>query len=191
MISHLTGKIIHKDLTSVVLETGGVGYKISVTGETLAEIIKSGEKPVSLWTYLAIRETNWELYGFLDHDTLEFFELLITISGIGPKTAISVLNASSVENLKMAISSGETSYLTKISGIGRKIADKIVFELKEKIGGKDTELSGAMKGDADTLEALISLGYGEREAREAIKKLSKDITGTSNRVKAVLKVLGK
>lgn len=191
MISHLTGNIIHKDLGFVILETGGIGYKVSMTGETLSEITKSGNKQISLWTYLAIREDNWELYGFLSRETLEFFELLISISGIGPKTALSVLNASSIENLQMAISSGETSYLTKISGIGRKLAEKIVFELKEKVGGNSTEISIAMKGDADVLEALISLGYSEREGREAIKKLPKNISGTGNRVKEVLKVLGK
>ena len=190
MISRLTGQIIHKDLGFVILETGGVGYKVAVTNETLNEITKAGGKPVSLWTHQAIREDSSDLYGFPNRDTLEFFELLISISGIGPKTALSVLNASSIENLQMAISSGETSYLTKISGIGRKLADKIVFELKEKIGD-GTEISGAMKGDADVLEALISLGYGERDAREAIKKLPKDVVGTSNRVKTVLKVLGK
>jgi Holliday junction DNA helicase RuvA len=193
MISHLTGKIIHKDLSFVILETGGVGYKVSVTGDTLTEITKSGGKPISLWTHLAVREDGWELYGFLNREALEFFEILISISGIGPKTALGVLNASSIENLKTAISSGETSYLTKISGIGRKLAEKIVFELKEKVGvgAKGADASLAMKGDADVLEALISLGYGEREAREAVKKLPKDIAGTSNRVKAVLKVLGK
>ena len=191
MISHLTGQIIHKSLNSVVLEVSGIGYKVSMPSETLSEITKSGNKSLSLWTYQAIREDSSELYGFLNRETLEFFELLITISGIGPKTALSVLNASSIENLQMAISSGETSYLTKISGIGRKLAEKIVFELKEKVGGGKGELSGVMKGDADVLEALISLGYSEREAREAIKKLPKNVTGTSNRVKTVLKVLGR
>lgn len=191
MISHLTGQIIHKGFNFVILEVGGVGYKVAVTSETMAEITKSESDTASLWTYLAVRENSWELYGFLNRDILEFFELLISISGIGPKTALSVLNASSIENLQTAISSGETSYLTRISGIGRKLAEKIVFELKEKIGGGNTEISGAMKGDADVLEALISLGYGERDAREAIKKLPKDVVGTSNRVKTVLKVLGK
>ena len=191
MISHLTGKIIRRDLNSIVLEANGIGFKVAVSSDTLSEITKTAEKPVSLWTYMAVREDSMDLYGFLDIESLEFFELLISISGIGPKTALSVLNASSIENLKTAVASGETSYLTKISGIGRKLADKIVFELKEKIGGKDIEMSGAMKGDADVLEALMSLGYGERDSREAIKKLSKDITGTSNRVKSALKLLGK
>ena len=191
MIAHLAGQIIHKDLGFVVLETGGIGYKVAVTAETLNEITKIGARPVSLWTHQAIREDSSDLYGFLSREELEFFELLISISGIGPKTALGVLSASSIENLQTAISSGETSYLTKISGIGRKLAEKIVFELKEKIGKAGGEYAaGNMKGDADVLEALISLGYAERDAREALKKLPKEIVGTSNRVKAVLKVLG-
>lgn len=191
MISHITGQIIHKDLGFVVIETSGIGYKVAVTNETLDEITKIGTKPVSLWTYHAIREDISDLYGFTLREGLEFFELLISISGIGPKTALGVLNASSIENLRTAISSGETSYLTRISGIGRKLAEKIVFELKEKIGDGNGAQTPAMKGDADVLEALISLGYNEREAREALKKLSKETIGTSNRIKSVLKLLGK
>lgn len=191
MISHLTGSIIHKDAGFVILETGGIGYKVAVTNETLNEMTKSGGKSISLWTHHAIREDISDLYGFLNRDALEFFELLISISGIGPKTALGVLNASSIENLQTAISSGETSYLTKISGIGRKLAEKIVFELKEKIGGTGEGSTPAMKGDADVLEALISLGYAERDAREALKKLPRDVVGTSNRVKNVLRVLGR
>lgn len=190
MITHLRGQIIYKDSGFAVIETCGVGYKVAVTRDTMSEIVKFDEKPVSLWTYLAVRENSQDIYGFLTRDELDFFELLISISGIGPKTALGVLNASSIENLKQAIFSGETSYLTKISGIGRKLAEKIVFELREKVGGSE---GGAfsVKGDSDVSEALQSLGYNEREAREAVKKLPKDVTGTSNRVKTALKMLGK
>lgn len=192
MISHLKGKIIHKGDGFAVLEVGNVGYKIALTTETLTEIGKSTSE-ISLWTHHVIREDASDLYGFLDRNALQFFELLITISGIGPKTALSVLNASSIENITTAIQTGETSYLTKISGIGKKLAEKIVFELKEKIGtgSADGKLSTTMQGDADVLEALMSLGYGEREAREAIKKLPKETTGASARIKATLKILGK
>ncbi len=191
MIAHIKGQIIHKGLGFIVVETGGIGYKITITTETQNTLTTSPLGLASLWIYQAIREDSSDLYGFISIEELNFFELLISISGVGPKTAIGVLNASSIENLQTAISSGETSYLTKISGIGRKLAEKIVFELKEKIGGERTEMTVAMKGDADVLEALISLGYNEREAREAIKKLPNDVIGANNRVKAVLKFLGK
>jgi Holliday junction DNA helicase RuvA len=191
MISHITGKIIYEDLGSVVIETAGIGYKVYISNDTLSEITKFQNKPVSLWTYQVIREDISDLYGFLNKEELDFFELLISISGIGPKTGLSVLNASSIENLKTAIATGETSYLTKISGIGKKLAEKIVFELKEKIGFGIDKKSESMKGDTDVLEALVSLGYGERDVREAIKKLPREIVGTSNRVKNALQILGK
>jgi Holliday junction DNA helicase RuvA len=190
MIAYLKGQIILKEAAFLIVETGGVGYRVAVTAETLSTI--GTETTCQLWIHHVIREDSSDLYGFIDRESLDFFELLITISGIGPKTALGVLNASSIDNLKTAVSTGETSYLTKISGIGKKLAEKIVFELKEKIGpAEEGSQSKAMQGDADVLAALMSLGYGEREGREAIKKLPKDIEGTSNRVKAVLKVLGK
>lgn len=189
MIHKITGKLIEKDLGYAVVETGGIGYKIFVTTETLNKIGNNPAKDVSLWIKMSIKEDAWDLYGFMDKEEMGLFELLISISGIGPKTGIAVLNASSIENLKTAIASGDTSYLTKISGIGRKIAEKIIFELREKVGG-NKEAEKAMQGDSDVLEALESLGYNEREAREAVKKLPKDISGTSKRVKEALKILG-
>jgi Holliday junction DNA helicase RuvA len=191
MISHITGAVLESGPGFVIIETAGIGYKVSVTAETLAELAQKSVRSVSLWTHLAVRDDGWELYGFRTKNELQFFNLLISISGIGPKTALGVLNASSIENLKTAIGTGEISYLTKISGIGRKLAGKIVFELKEKIGGDETADGGAMKGDADVLEALTALGYNERDAREAVKKLPKEITGAGNRIKSALKNLAK
>jgi Holliday junction DNA helicase RuvA len=190
VIYKITGKLLEREVGYAVIEAGGIGYKVFATAETLNKISKNTEKEISLWTKLAIKEDSWDLYGFIDKEEMGLFELLISISGIGPKTGIAVLNASSIENLKTAIASGDTSYLTKISGIGRKIAEKIIFELREKVGGSK-EAEKAMQGDSDVLEALQSLGYNERDAREAVKKLPKEINGTSNRVKEALKVLGK
>ncbi len=190
MIYKITGKLLERELGYAVIEAGGIGYKVFATAETLNTITKNSSKEVSLWTRLSIKEDAWDLYGFLEKEEMELFDLLISISGIGPKTGISVLNASSIENLKTAIASGDTSYLTKISGIGRKIAEKIIFELKEKVGGSK-EAEKAMQGDSDVLLALQSLGYNERDAREAVKKLPKEVTGTSNRIKETLKLLGK
>jgi Holliday junction DNA helicase RuvA len=190
MIFHLTGKVIHKGLGFVVLETAGIGYKVAVTGDTLSQIGTATKDTVSLWTHHVIREDTSDLYGFLTLDEVEFFELLISISGIGPKTGLGVMNASSMENLKTAIGHGEISYLTKISGIGKKIAEKIIFELRDKVIANGNE-GGEMQGDTDVLEALISLGYGERETREVVKNLNKNVTGPQNRIKEALKVLGK
>ncbi|MES2087973.1 MAG: Holliday junction branch migration protein RuvA [Patescibacteria group bacterium] len=191
MISHLTGKVIHIDERFVILETAGVGYKVFTSSETLHNIGKNPER-VSLWTYLAVRENALDLYGFIEKTELDFFELLITISGIGPKTAIGILSVTTVKNLRQAIGTGETAHLTKISGIGKKIAEKIVLELRDKIDFLDSEKdAGVMRDESDAIEGLMALGYQEREAREALKKLPKEITKPSDKIKQALKLLGK
>ncbi|MBI2476378.1 MAG: Holliday junction branch migration protein RuvA [Candidatus Taylorbacteria bacterium] len=190
MISHLKGRIMDAGERFVVLETNGVGYKVFVTSETLRVLQKpSGE--TSLWTYLAVRENALDLYGFTAKDELEFFELLITVSGIGPKTALGILSVTTIKNLRQAIASGETAHLTKVSGIGKKVADKIALELRDKLDFLESEKdTGDMRDESDTIEGLKALGYSEREAREALKKLPKKISGTSEMVKQALKLLG-
>jgi Holliday junction DNA helicase RuvA len=175
MISKLTGQIAHIDLKYIVLDVNGVGYKVSVTSDTIG-LIDNGKKPITLWTYLAVRENSMDLYGFTSMDELNFFELLITISGIGPKTALGIMNAASIETLQIAVQTGESSHLTKISGIGKKVAEKIIMELKDKIEivSHTPESKSAIKNDSDALEALKSLGYSQSEARDALKEVSKD-----------------
>jgi Holliday junction DNA helicase RuvA len=143
-----------------------------------------------VWTHLAVREDAHNLYGFTDKETLDFFELLITISGIGPKSALSILSAASVDAIKKAVISGEVAYLTKVAGIGRRTAEKIVLELKEKIGALTSE-GTAVQEEVDVIEALKALGYSHMEARDAVKKVPETVTGTGERVKAALKLLGR
>ncbi len=192
MISRLTGTIAHIDSKYIVLDVQGVGYKVFVTSDIMSKLGKDG-KEVTLWTYLTVRENAMDLYGFLALAELNFFELLITISGIGPKTALGILNSASVYSLETAIQTGDTSHLTKVSGIGKKVAEKIVMELKDKFENiaHTPESEKAMKNDADALEALKSLGYTQNESRDALKKLSKTITKTNEKVKEALKMLGK
>lgn len=189
MISSITGKITHKDSRCVVLDVGGVGYKVAATPETLAKL-KKGEV-AELWTHLAVRENAMELFGFLEKETLDFFELLITISGIGPKTALAILSVASPEIIRRAVASGDTSYLTKVSGLGKKKADKIVLELQDKIGTVENESGAGLREDVDVIEALKALGYSQDDAREAIKKIPSSAVGTSDRAKAALRLLGK
>lgn len=187
MISSLSGTVRHKELNSVIIDVSGVGYRVMVTTDTALETTPSS--PIFLWTHLVVRETALELFGFLEKELLDTFELLITISGIGPKTALGILNVASPATLRQAVASADTSYLTRVSGIGKKNAEKIVLELKDKLktGPEDKNLNTRSEGDA--LEALVSLGYTERDAREALKKVSKDVTGAGERVKAALKLL--
>ena len=193
MIGHLEGKIIFKGERYVILSAGGVGYKIFVSAGTQKEFgspsfAKATEGTARLWTHLHVREDAMELYGFLHQAELEFFEMLISISGIGPKSALGVLALAPVDTLKRAISTGDTSYLTKVSGIGRKTAEKIVLELKDKMGfGKAIFAGEELKEDADILDALVSLGYSQKEAREMIQQIPRDIKGRDKRLKEALK----
>ncbi len=191
MISRLTGNIAHIDLKYVVIDVNGVGYKVFVVGDA---IVKLNKEKISLWTYMAVRENAMDLYGFLSLEELNFFELLITISGIGPNTAMGILNVASVHSIETAIQTGDTSNLTKISGIGKKVAEKIVMELKDKVStaiAQSPEQEQTMRNDADALEALKSLGYSQAEARDTLKKIDKKIKKTSDKIKEALKILGK
>ena len=192
MITHLKGSILFSGTNFTVLEVGGVGYKVFVSQETLQELQKNTSGSVSIWTHQAVRENSLDLYGFLEQEELEFFELLITISGIGPKSALGILSVAPIENLHSAISSGDTSHLTKVSGIGKKIAEKIVIELRDKLGALEpTEESvEIMKSDIDVLEALQALGYSQKEASEALKKIDGDVKNTNEKIKEALKILG-
>lgn len=185
MIGYIKGRVISKRVNFVVVDISGVGYKVYTGSNTLAKL-KKGET-AELHTHLVVRENVLDLYGFLNQEDLEFFELLIDVSGIGPKSGLAILDLASVRTLKKAIGSGDTSYLTKVSGIGKKTAEKIVLELRDKLGatGEEAELVG----EVEVLEALKSLGYTTGEAREALRQVDKSVEGTSEKVKAALKIL--
>ena len=186
MIGSIKGKIILKKEKYLVVETSGVGYKVNVSPDTLSKTKKAGEE-ISLWIHTHVREDVLDLYGFLDHRELEFFEMLISVSGIGPKGALSILGITSIETLRKAISTGDTSYLTKVSGIGKKTAEKIIIELRDKIG--EEKGGSSLQGELDALEALKSLGYSQNEAREALKKVPAEID-TNSKIREALKILG-
>jgi Holliday junction DNA helicase RuvA len=192
MISRLAGTIAHIDPKYIVLDVKGVGYKVFTTVDIMTKLGKEKEE-ITVWTYMAVRETALDLYGFTSLSELNFFELLITISGIGPKTALGILNVASVQTLETAIQTADTSHLTKISGIGKKVAEKIILELKDKVStiAHTEESKSAMKTESDALEALKSLGYSQNEAREALKELPKEITKTNEKIREALKILGK
>ncbi len=185
MIGSIKGKIILKTDKFLIVETSGVGYKVNVSPDTLSKLKKTNEE-VLLWIHTHVREDILDLYGFLDRQELEFFEMLINVSGIGPKGALSILGIAPIETLKRAIGTGDTAYLTKISGIGRKTAEKIIIELRDKIEVGKTGTS--LQGELDALEALKSLGYSQNEAREALKKVN-PLADTNTKIRESLKIL--
>lgn len=188
MIALLKGTIETNTDKYVILDVNGIGYKVYISGNTFKNLPKKGEK-IKLYTHLYVRENIMELYGFLNQEELEIFELLISIPGIGPKGALSVLTVVSIETLKRAIANEESAVLTKVSGIGRKMAEKIVLELKNKIG--EEFIGEKTSDDNEAIDALISLGYKLRDAREALKRVPKEVEGVENRVREALKLLGK
>ena len=189
MIGHLEGTVRKVTAGYAILSCGGVGYKVAATKETLAQL--STGASASLWTHLAVREDVLDLYGFTNEDELNFFGLLLTVSGIGPKSALAILDIANVESLRSAISAGNASYLTKVSGVGKKTAEKIVLELRDKVGAVGSGSAEAMEGDEEAMEAMRALGYTMQEAREALRRVPEEVTKPGERLRAALKAVGK
>lgn len=189
MLASLEGQIRLKAEKFVVINAGGVGYKVFVGPETLQSIPEKDDN-VKIWTHQYVRENSLELYGFLHYAELELFETLIEISGIGPKGALGILAIAPVDTLKKAIASGDISYLTRVSGVGKKTAEKIVLELREKLAGKGVTIEAPeLREEADALEALMALGYSQREAREALNRTADETGNAAERIKEALKRL--
>ena len=182
---------------AVVIEVNGVGYVARVPLFAI-DRLKATTSAVSLYIHTAVREDAIDLYGFTAEEELLFFKQLMSVSGIGPKTAIGILNVSDVSTLRRNIAAGDAGALNKIFGIGKKSAERIVVELRDKLALEQTALgetvgAGAMGGnDGEVIEALIALGYSASEARAAIKDLPTELrVGTVNeRLSAALKNLG-
>ncbi len=192
MIAHITGTIQEVTENSLVIDVQGVGYEVA-TAPILLEKSKPNQK-ISLFVYLYMRENAIELYGFRLLEEKTFFKQLISVSGIGPKSALMVLSLTSLVELKKAIVHGDASLLTKVSGIGKKTAERLVVELKSKLEKSDSDTLGAsadIEGDSQAIDGLVALGYSLKEAREAIQQVSPDIKGAQQRIGAALKLLGK
>jgi Holliday junction DNA helicase RuvA len=188
MIGHLEGTVLKVSGGSAIVSCGGVGYKVAATKETLARL--KPQESASLWTHLAVREDALDLYGFLNEDEMNFFGLLLTVSGIGPKSALAILDIANVETLRSAIASGNAGYLTNFSGIGKKTAEKIIVELRDKVGKAVSGSEATLSDDEEALEAMKSLGYSLNEAREALRKVPADVKKPSERLRAALKSVG-
>lgn len=192
MIAFIRGTVVEKKNNSVVVDVGGVGYEVFVPAETVA--IATVGKELVLKTAHILREDAEDLYGFREDAALQFFTDLLGISGVGPKTALSVFDLATVPELVRAIQSNDAALLQRAAGIGRKIAERILVEMREKASPTRYGLSaveGQLAGDSDALEALVQLGFVRQRAREALQQVVKTITDPSDRVKAALKILGK
>jgi holliday junction DNA helicase RuvA len=191
MIARLEGIIVHTAEKFLIIDVSGVGYKLYATTESLSAI-KLGDH-TSFWVYTAVRENSIDLYGFKNTNEMSFFELLLDVSGIGPRSALSILAIAPIDTLKRAIATGDTGYLNKVSGIGKKTAEKIIIELRDKLQDykSDDNTPGLLRDESDIVEALKSLGYSQSEARDALKKVPSTTLGTNARIKEALQVLSK
>ncbi len=190
MIGRLSGTLVEKNPPEVLVDCQGVGYEVQVPMSTFYNLPAVGEK-VTLLTQFIVREDAQLLYGFGSQPERQTFRELIKISGVGPRTALSILSGMGVTDLAQAISLQEAGRLVKVPGIGKKTAERLLLELKGKLGA-DIGVKAVAVNDnqADILQALIALGYSDKDAAAALKLLPVDI-GVSDGIKQALKALAK
>lgn len=199
MFYSLTGKVVFADVSCLAIDCGGVAYRCFATVNTLKRTAQIGST-VTVYTYLSVREDAMELFGFADREELDFFKLLIGVSGVGPKAALSILSELTPSQLSMSIASGDVKSITRANGVGPKIAQRVVLELKDKItkiapsGVSNAQLENiaqtAQQGSAsaEAVNALVVLGYGQTEAARAVAKLDINLT-VEEMIKLALKEL--
>ncbi len=186
MIGFLSGKVSHINLedNSVIINIQGVGYVVYTTSHTIEKMRVNDE--VGLHIYMSVKETSISLYGFDTIDEKTLFEMLTTVSGVGPKSALMILSISDIKTIKSAIAHDKVSMLTRVSGIGKKIAQKIIMELKDKID--DAPLSRECSDEnEEVIEALEAMGYSSKQAQRAVMKLSQNTKGLNAKIAEALR----
>ena len=167
MIASLDGTVTQASSSDVVVEVNGVGYRVYLGPSTLAGV--SSGQSVKLFTHHLVREDTQALYGFKSTEELAFFELITTVSGVGPKVGLAIVSSRPVADLQLAILQGDDAVLTSVSGVGKRLAGRIVLELKEKVDAAGTAATTDGGGEAEVVAALEALGYSSREGREAAR----------------------
>lgn len=183
MIGSLRGNILEITLHAILLEVGGVGYRVQVPSSVLS-LLKQGEEQF-LYIHEQLREDAHELYGFLSSQDLAFFTKLLSVSGVGPKVAMTLLSLGSAETVQRAVMSGDLETLTSLPGVGKKTAQKIILELK----GQLVEAEEIPSVDRDVADALRGMGYSSAQVRDALRQLSSDLTDPSERIRGALRLL--
>ncbi|MDQ7818607.1 MAG: Holliday junction branch migration protein RuvA [Melioribacteraceae bacterium] len=174
MIGYLSGKIISKKPTKIIIDVGGVGYLVNISISTFEKLADKEE--IALYTYLSVKEDSLDLYGFYTVAEKEMFELLINVSGIGPKTAQSILSGIQIEDLKEALKTGNVSRIISVPGIGRKTAERMMVELRDKVDSLAESIEGISFGTSnirtDAIAALVNLGYNQKVADRAVRAVT-------------------
>jgi Holliday junction DNA helicase RuvA len=192
MIGRLMGVIAEKSPPQVLVDVNGIGYELDVPMSTFYHLPGLGER-TTLLTHFVVREDAQQLFGFLTHDERSTFRLLVKISGIGPRTALAILSGLSVAELAAAVGRQESGRLVKVPGIGKKTAERLLLELKGKLGpdlGASAATAPSTDAQSDIVQALLALGYNEREAASAVKALEPDVA-VSDGIKLALRALNR
>ena len=184
MFYSITGTLVYSDLSSVAIDCNGVAFRCNVSMNTLQHMPQRNSK-VTVYTYLNVREDALDLFGFYSTDELDMFKLITSVSGVGPKNALAILSEFEPDDLRIIIASGDAKSLTRASGVGTKLAQRIILELKDKVGsiGGNVEAEiasvgavSASKNAAEAVEALVSLGYSQSEASLAVGRLDSQLS---------------
>ncbi len=189
MIYSIKGSLALKEASFAVVETGGLGLKLFASKGTL-EALPAVGADIKFFCHLHVREDALDLFGFISPNELDFFEMLISVSGVGPRSALAILDTGPLEELSAAIKENRPDLLTRAPGIGRKTAERVIIELRGKVqSAKSGAVVEKMQTDSDLVEALMSLGYHRDQARAALSKVDEEVIGTEARLRAALAVL--
>jgi Holliday junction DNA helicase RuvA len=186
MIASLSGVVDEKLDDQVVVDVKGVGYGVFVANEDYGRL--AADQPAKLYIYEHVREQAHDLYGFINRETLNMFEMLLSVNGIGPKMALNMLSIGTTANLQQAISDGDVPFLQRASGVGKRVAERVVVDLKEKVGLGSSLNVNSLRNKDEAVEALEALGYTTSDAHQALKGIDPSLP-TEERVKAALKAV--
>lgn len=190
MISTLIGKVAEKHGQMVVLQVGGVGYGLFVSFEDFGAL--KIDEQAKLYVYESIRENTFELFGFRDLESKKLFEQLLTVKGVGPRMALSILSVAGLQQVRQSIAAGDIKFISQAAGVGRKVAERVVVDLKDKVGLAPSEsateflTTPAADPSDEALQGLVALGYSVHDAAEALKKVDKKLP-SPERIKQALK----
>ncbi len=199
MIAYVNGILENLEEGNAVIDVGGVGINVGISGSTMDRMPGIGET-VKLYTYTSVREDAFNLFGFMSRDELSLFKMLITVSGIGPKVGLSILSVMTPDDLRFAIMAGDSRTISKAPGVGKKTAERIVLELKDKIKVTEEDMTGGASAIADDFDgdassardeavaALVALGYNSSDAMKAVRKVMKSNDGAFLDTEAILKL---
>lgn len=189
MIATLEGKIAEKLGETVILDCGGVGYGLNVTFEDFGAL-ETG-KPAKLYIYEHIRENTHDLFGFREVPAKILFEQLLSVNGVGPKMALAIMSIANLSHVRQAIAAGDTKFISQAAGVGKRVAERVVVDLKDKVGLAANEdatdfLTTSANPNDEALQGLVALGYSVQDAAEALKKIDKKLS-PEERIKAALR----